>query len=58
MSLTFQLFFVFFSEEMDTDDDLSLVDRLVLGLRRKLDSEGRSIFSKGIRYPFKCFFAH
>jgi len=34
------------SQEMDTDDDLSLMDRLVLGLRRKLDSEGRGIFYK------------
>lgn len=36
-----------FSQEAGTDEDLSLMERLILGLRKKLDIERQNIFSKG-----------
>ena len=36
-----------FSQEMDVDEDVSLSERLILDLRKKLDIERQNIFRKG-----------
>ena len=36
-----------FSQDMDTDKELSLMERVVFDIRKKLDNEGNALFNKG-----------